>query len=396
MDKDFSRKKNMFCIFLYSSLKNRKKGHNNKVLNIYSGDNILSEYKTVGSWSLTFRKNYINGIGTDSVIAYDVDESTNQDQISFCQNRVLPYQTEFTTYGYTNIVDDCNNAQNSSTGIVTNRYYYHTNQLGSIIALTNSTGVVMQVYSYDAFGKVYVVTGNWTGTTMIDISTYTGYTYSNTRLYTGREYDRESGLYYLRARYYSPDTGRFINRDLIWQNDQVNLYTYVANSPLKYTDRNGKVKQILTETGERLLRWTADALLLVLSPGTASAPWDQTYDADMAKWRAMDDRIINPAWWALAISVILPIPGGKKKLADGAVMKVDDALTAAEDFLGKWYKELSNWRFVSEVEWWFRQVRMGLNDILWKHGGWPHINFEKLDINGKLLPWSKIHIFIKD
>jgi hypothetical protein len=54
----------------------------------------------------------------------------------------------------------------------------------------------------------------------------------------------------------------------------------------------------------------------VLSPGTASAPWDQTYDADMAKWRAMDDRIINPAWWALAISVILPTPAWKKKAGE--------------------------------------------------------------------------------
>ncbi len=91
MDKDFSRKRNMFCIFLYSSLKNRKKGHNNKVLNIYSGDNILSEYKTVGSWSLTFRKNYINGIGTDSVIAYEAEE------------QISP----------------------TSTGKVMSRYYYH-------------------------------------------------------------------------------------------------------------------------------------------------------------------------------------------------------------------------------------------------------------------------------
>ena len=80
---------------------------------------------------------------------------------------------------------------------------------------------------------------------MIDISTYTGYTYSNTRLYTGREYDRESGLYYLRARYYSPDTGRFISRDPIGQNDQVNLYTYVANSPLKYVDRMGREKVLI-------------------------------------------------------------------------------------------------------------------------------------------------------
>ena len=203
---------------------------------VYSGDNILSEYKTVGSWSLTLRKNYINGIGTDSVIAYDVDESTNQDQISFCQNRVLPYQTEFTTYGYTSIVDDCNNVQNSSTGIVTNRYYYHTNQLWSVIALTNSTGAVVQVYSYDSFGKVYISSGSWI---LTPLDTYSGSTYSNSRLYTGRELDKETGMYYLRARYYNSDTGKFISRDPIGQNDQVNLYTYVANSPLKYVDRMG-------------------------------------------------------------------------------------------------------------------------------------------------------------
>ena len=80
----------------------------------------------------------------------------------------------------------------------------------------------MQVYSYDAFGKVYV--NNSGSLTPIDI--YTGNTYSNSRLYTGREYDRETNLYYMRARYYNSDTGKFISRDPIGQNDQVNLYTY--------------------------------------------------------------------------------------------------------------------------------------------------------------------------
>lgn len=314
---------------------------------------------------LNLKKNYINGIGTDSVIAYDAEE------------QISP----------------------TGTGKATKRYYYHTNQLGSVIALTNSTGAIMQTYSYDAFGKAYVRNGSGTWITLISFDTYTGSTYSNSRLYTGREYDKEIWVYYLRARYYNANTGKFISRDPVGQNDQVNLYTYVANSPLKYTDRNGKVKQILSETGERLLRWTADALLFALSPGTASAPWDQTYEADMARWRAMDDRIMNPSWWAIVISAILPVPGGKKKLADGAVMKVDDALTAAEDFLGKWYKELSNGRFVSEIKWWFRQVRMWLDDILWKHAGWPHINFEtfiKNEATWKMKNTSNIHIFIKE
>jgi RHS repeat-associated protein len=73
-----------------------------------------------------------------------------------------------------------------------------------------------------------------------ELKNYTGTLYSNTRLYTGREYDKETNLYYLRARYYNSDTGRFMSRDPVGQNDQVNLYTYVANNPLGYTDRDGK------------------------------------------------------------------------------------------------------------------------------------------------------------
>ncbi len=99
------------------------------------------------------------------------------------------------------------------------------------MALTDTTGTVVQNYSYDAFGKVY--------------SSNSSNTYSNSRLYTGREYDRETGLYYNRARYYDSDTGRFLSRDPIGQNDQVNLYTYVRNNPLMYTDRDGKTSKPL-------------------------------------------------------------------------------------------------------------------------------------------------------
>ena len=67
----------------------------------------------------------------------------------------------------------------------------------------------------------------------------------NTRLYTGREYDREIGLYYLRARYYDPNLARFTSRDPIGMKDNVNLYTYVANSPMMYTDRMGLEKLII-------------------------------------------------------------------------------------------------------------------------------------------------------
>ena len=81
---------------------------------------------------------------------------------------------------------------------------------------------------------------------MTPVSSYAGNTYSNSRLYTGREYDKETNLYYLRARYYNTETGKFISRDPVRQSDQVNLYTYVANSPVIYTDLFGKEKKILS------------------------------------------------------------------------------------------------------------------------------------------------------
>ncbi|MBX9809530.1 RHS repeat-associated core domain-containing protein, partial [Candidatus Gracilibacteria bacterium] len=182
----------------------------------------ISEYKTIGVATgsggtgvltpLTLKKNYINGIGTDALIAYEVEE------------------------------------QLTATGLTktTNRYYYHLNQLGSVVAISTQAGNMPRTFGYDAFGKAYIL-GEKTITeaTYKDISSYTGTLYGNTRLYTGREYDQETGLYYNRARYYNSDTGRFISRDPIGQNDQVNLYTYVANSPLKYVDRNGKEKKFI-------------------------------------------------------------------------------------------------------------------------------------------------------
>jgi RHS repeat-associated protein len=72
-----------------------------------------------------------------------------------------------------------------------------------------------------------------------------GNLYDNNRLFTGREYDGEIGLYYLRARYYDASTGRFISRDPIGQVDDVNLYGYVQNNPLRFIDLMGLTKALI-------------------------------------------------------------------------------------------------------------------------------------------------------
>ena len=93
-------------------------------------------------------------------------------------------------------------------------------------------------YEYDVYGKVYVVDEGNSGS-LVSIDNYTGNLYGNDRLYTGREYDSETHLYYYRARYYSAELGRFISRDPIGTADDVNLYGYVGNSPVMGVDPMG-------------------------------------------------------------------------------------------------------------------------------------------------------------
>ena len=60
--------------------------------------------------------------------------------------------------------------------------------------------------------------------------------------YTGRELDGESGLYYYRARYYDPQTGRFLSEDPIgFDAGDQNLYRYVANNPITFVDPDGEI-----------------------------------------------------------------------------------------------------------------------------------------------------------
>lgn len=83
--------------------------------------------------------------------------------------------------------------------------------LGSTLAITDSSGNVVQSYAYDVYGSPYVLSG----TGYVAVKDFTGNLHGNERFFTGREYDNETGLYYLRARYYDANTGRFISRDPI-------------------------------------------------------------------------------------------------------------------------------------------------------------------------------------
>jgi RHS repeat-associated protein len=105
--------------------------------------------------------------------------------------------------------------------------FYDQDGLGSVTFLSNSTAVLTNTYTYDSYGKLTASAG----------------TLTNPFQYTGREFDPETGIYFYRARYYDPAFGRFVSEDPTgFRSDDLNLYRYVHNSPINYTDPSGLAK----------------------------------------------------------------------------------------------------------------------------------------------------------
>ena len=139
-------------------------------------------------------------------------------------------------------------------------YYYHRNLQGDVIAIYDANGEKQVEYAYDAWGNCKTVYGE-----------NDELAYLNPIRYRGYYYDTETKLYYLNARYYSPEWRRFISPDAAEYIDPetpngLNLYAYCNNDPVNFADPSGH----WIETVFDLFSLGASVVEVVINPAN---PW---------------------------------------------------------------------------------------------------------------------------
>ncbi len=151
-------------------------------------------------------------------------------------------------------------------------YYYLTDRLGSVLGLTDSAGNVVATYAYDAWGNQTATTGSVV----------------NPLRWAGREFDSESGFYFMRSRYYDPQVGRFISRDPIGLIGGENLYAYVDNNPLATTDPYGLDARVLTSAEMQGIRQEAIQRATSIARNAIQKYNLRNFDQAVFKWVLSD------------------------------------------------------------------------------------------------------------
>ena len=146
--------------------------------------------------------------------------------------------------------------------------YYHRDEQLSTTFITGGHGDVQNSYQYDAFG----------------IPLETTEQLNNRIRYTGQQYDELTEQYYLRARYYNPVAGRFMQED-VYQGDGLNLYAYCGNNPVVYDDPSGYAS---TSTGKACPPQGKISESVDESGSSSGKVWDYSkqFDGELANFNA--------------------------------------------------------------------------------------------------------------
>ena len=310
------------------------------------------------------------------------------------------------------------------------QFYYQPDHLGSSSYITNLDGEVVQHIEYVPFGEVFIEERN-------DV-------WNTPYLFNAKEFDEETGMYYYGARYYEPRLSLWISVDPISNYDPRNNenyldgehnlgvyntfnlapYGYCYQNPIRLIDPNGKQVDAVDfvpflGSGRDIYRGFRDGDILtgaigvggliadVFTLGSGSVVTGGIKAGVKAGVKtAVKQEIKQAAKTETKVAAKALTQASKQGVKSASELGIKDgmkttstkALELGQEFLGKGYREVGPGRYVSADG--KRVFRMGDNDILGKHGGGPHVNFETLKPNpnkpGKMMDDQNYHVFITE
>ena len=265
-------------------------------------------------------------------------------------------------------------------------HWFVYNARGDVVQRTNNSGLVQHTYRYSAFG--------------VELNPNAANT--NPWRFAGEYYDRETGRYYLRARFFDPRIGRFTQPDphwgihnMIWGDDprimnqrtdrwgrelytrvpdswaiaqSGNLFVYCINNPVMFVDSSGRFIKL----ADKFINW------LINTPPAQQAI---KYVDQAATW--VGSQVVKGAQWVgNQVQQGVQWVGSKFQKAP---TRVDDLSRGIRDWLGNGTRVIKNKSgdtvFVSQDG--LRKVRFDINNPA-PHNS-PHVHFERF-VNGKWKP----------
>lgn len=247
----FTRGKTVNKTYQFDLLGNRVKTVENGVVTNYTSNNVNAYTAISGGMSFTpsydgngnmlndDKHQYVYDYNSkmasvgDKSVTYKYDAlgrriAKNNTLFYYVGDQMVEESTDgtVTSYLYGNNIDEALQMSRKDEA-----YYYHTNHLGSTMGLSNKEGKIVEKVEYDVYGMPTFLSADGK---MLAASTI-----GNNILFTGREYNAETGDYYFRARNMHPMVGRFMQKDPLMYVDGMNDLLYVNNKPIYYVDHYG-------------------------------------------------------------------------------------------------------------------------------------------------------------
>jgi RHS repeat-associated protein len=173
-------------------------------------------------------------------------------------------------YTYYPGIDNPHSLRVSATGA---SYYYATESPGNVVGLMDGIGQQVNEYRHGPWGRAELVQEG----------------VPQPLRFGAREWDGGSGLYQVRARWYDPQTGRFVSEDPIGLAGGMNVYTYAANNPVNFTDPSGLCPEEASRNN-RSVREAANKdcpflLDLIVAESGRSSVWSMgSYISNRGSW----------------------------------------------------------------------------------------------------------------